>query len=92
MSKEYEKITKQLESLMGHCGSMKGSEDADPVWEEDMQALQEAIDIIADYEKMSPQYGEMTVHFKIPQKPVRCGETALLSHAPSSYLRESWKF
>ena len=24
MSKEYEKITKQLESLMGHCGSMKG--------------------------------------------------------------------
>ena len=62
MSKEYEKITKQLESLMGHCGSMKGSEDADPIWEEDMQALQEAIDIIADYEKMSPQYGEMTVH------------------------------
>ena len=49
MSKEYEKITKQLESLMGHCGSMKGSEDADPVWEEDVQALQEAIDIIADY-------------------------------------------
>lgn len=70
MRGEYEKITKQLESLIGHCGSMKGSEDADPIWEEDMRALQEAIDIIANYEKMSPQYGEMTVHFKIPQKPV----------------------
>ena len=55
--KDYQKIIKQLEGLREHCSDMK--KGGESVWEMDELALQEAMDIIADYEKATAQTAEM---------------------------------
>ena len=51
VNKDYRRIISQLESLYTHASDMARGGDADDIWKEDMEALQEAIDIIYDYEK-----------------------------------------
>lgn len=58
-TKDYQQIIKQLENLQSHCSSMAAQKDAEEVWRNDTDALQEAIDIIADYEKATAQTVEM---------------------------------
>lgn len=58
-----ESLIADLKNLKDYSRRIGNPEDADN--------LAEAIDIIYDYEKISPKYGEMTVHFEVPQKPVR---------------------
>ena len=51
VNKDYRKIIRQLESLYAHASDMVRTDSADDIWKKDMEALQEAIDIVYDYEK-----------------------------------------
>ena len=51
VNKDYRRIIRQLESLYAHASDMVRTDSADDIWKKDMKALQEAIDIIYDYEK-----------------------------------------
>ena len=52
VSKNYQKIISQLKSLYAHVSDMAMEDNSESIWKEDMEALQEAIDIIYDYEKL----------------------------------------
>lgn len=58
-TRDYQQIIKQLEDLQGHCSSMAAPKDAEEIWKSDVDALQEAIDIISDYEKATAQAAAM---------------------------------
>ena len=51
VNKDYRRIIRQLESLYAHASDMTRVDSADDIWKKDMEALQEAIDIVYDYEK-----------------------------------------
>ena len=59
VNKDYRRIIRQLESLYAHASDMTRVDSADDIWKKDMKALQEAIDIIYDYEKATEQAKEM---------------------------------
>lgn len=60
VSKNYQKIISQLKSLYAHVSDMAMEDNSESIWKEDMEALQEAIDIIYDYEKATEQAKEKT--------------------------------
>ena len=55
VGKDYKTIIEQLEDLRGHTITMEKSDCTKNMWSKDTKALQEAIDIIADYEKTTQQ-------------------------------------
>lgn len=68
--KDYRGIIGQLENLIEHCSDMaKGGGEAP--WNEDVKALQEAIDIINDYESVVDYNNRMTAHYEVAEKPRR---------------------
>ena len=45
--------------MYAHASDMVRTDSADDIWKKDMEALQEAIDIVYDYEKATEQAKEM---------------------------------
>lgn len=70
-SKNYQKIITQLESLYAHALDMARGDDTDDIWKEDMEALQEAIDIIYDYEKATEQATELIQKYEVAEPIIR---------------------
>lgn len=70
-SRDYEKIILQLEDLYGNSESF--AKDGSQVWQDDMKALREAIDIISDYEKLSSQVVRLTERYETKQGLIREG-------------------
>lgn len=89
-TRDYQQIIKQLENLQGHCSSMAAPKDAEEVWKNDTDALQEAIDIISDYEKATAHTAEMTQKYEMPEMAIRraagiyvrplCGKRTQVGH------------
>lgn len=89
-TKEYKKIIAALDNLKDHCKSMARDKDSDEIWQQDVQALQEAMDIISDYEKAVADSSRMTQHYEMMVKPARrsgvwccpnCGKRVTYKHS-----------
>lgn len=70
-SKNYQKIISRLESLYTHVSHMARGDDVESIWKEDMEALQEAIDIIYDYEKATEQVKELIQKYEVAGAIIR---------------------
>lgn len=70
-SKNYQKIITQLESLYAHASDMAREDDSESIWKEDMEALQDAIDIIYDYEKATEQAKELMQKYEVAELVIR---------------------
>lgn len=89
-TRDYQQIIKQLEDLQGHCSSMAAPKDAEEIWKSDVDALQEAIDIIADYEKATAQAAAMVQKYEQPEMAIKraagiytcplCGKRTQVGH------------
>lgn len=64
-SKDYKEILAQLENLMEHTSSME--KDGEEIWKQDTKALQEAMDIISDYEKVVESLNRMAEQYERPE-------------------------
>lgn len=62
-SKYYKKVISQLEDLYQNSKDM--AKDGSKVWRDDMEALQVAMDIIEDYEKMSEQVSRLVNKYEV---------------------------
>lgn len=84
----YKEIIKALKDLREHCNEM--SEGKASIWKTDVDALDEAMDIIADYEKATAQASEMIQKYERPAMAVRraaglytcpiCGKRTQVGH------------
>ena len=91
MAGEYQRILKQFQSLLEHVKTMSKEKNADKIWEADAKALQEAMDIIADYEKATEQTSRLLGQYEIAAPVIRhmcdlyacphCGERVIPGHA-----------
>lgn len=89
-TRDYQQIIKQLEDLQGHCSSMVAPKDAEEIWKSDVDALQEAIDIISDYEKATAQAAAMVQKYEQPEMTIKradgiytcplCGKRTQVGH------------
>ena len=88
-SKDYQKIMEQLERLREHCCDMaKGGEE---VWKDDETALQEAMDIIHDYESIVASHNRMVEHYETADMTIKrqagvyvcpnCGKRVQVGHS-----------
>lgn len=73
---DYKRLLSQMESLKQNSQSFI-TEDSDPIWQADVEALDEAMDIIADYEKVTVQLSEMMQKYE--------QEKAVIDRGPSVY-------
>lgn len=71
VSKNYQKIISQLKSLYAHVSDMAREDDSESIWKEDMEALQDAIDIIYDYEKATEQAKELMQKYEVAELVIR---------------------
>ena len=71
VSKNYQKIISQLKSLYAHVSDMAMEDNSESIWKEDMEALQEAIDIIYDYEKATEQAKELMQKYEVAELVIR---------------------
>lgn len=69
---DYERLIQQMESLKENSQSFI-TDDSDPVWREDVEALDEAMDIIADYEKVTKQLSMMIQKYEREKDPIDRG-------------------
>ena len=88
----YKEIIKALKDLREHCNEMLEDKDTEPysIWQTDVDALDEAMDIIADYEKATAQNAEMTQRYEMPEMAIRrsaglytcplCGKRTQVGH------------
>lgn len=72
ISKDYKEIIEQLENLLGHVKDM--ARDGEEVWTKDAKALQEAIDIVSDYEKAAKQASEVIQKYEFAEPVIERGE------------------
>lgn len=89
-TRNYQQIIKQLEDLQDHCSSMVAPKDAEEIWKSDVDALQEAIDIISDYEKATAQAAAMVQKYEQPEMTIKraagiytcplCGKRTQVGH------------
>lgn len=68
-SKGYQKIMEQLERLREHCSDM--AKGGDEVWKNDEAALQEAMDIIHDYESVVESHNRMVKHYETADMTIK---------------------
>lgn len=68
-SKDYQKIIGQLERLREHCSDM--AKGGDEVWKNDEAALQEAMDIIHDYESVVESHNRMVEHYEAADMTIK---------------------
>lgn len=64
-TKDYKKIIAQLDNLQEHTRSME--HDGEEIWKQDSEALQEAMDIISDYEKVVTSLNRMIEQYERPE-------------------------
>ena len=64
-TKDYKKIIAQLDNLQEHTRSME--RDGEEIWKQDSEALQEAMDIISDYEKVVASLNRMIEQYERPE-------------------------
>lgn len=88
----YKEIIKAMKDLREHCNEMLEDKDTESysIWQTDVDALDEAMDIIADYEKATAQNAEMTQRYEMPEMAVRraaglytcplCGKRTQVGH------------
>lgn len=88
----YKEIIKALKGLREHCNEMLEDKDTEPysVWQADVDALDEAMDIIADYEKATAQAAVLIERYEMPEMAVRraaglrtcplCGKRTQVGH------------
>ena len=89
----YKEIMKQLKDLREHCNDMlqdKYTKDPHGTHQKDVDALDEAMDIIADYEKATAQNAAMMQKYEMPEMAVRrsaglytcplCGKRTQVGH------------
>lgn len=86
----YKEIMNQIESIRDHCKDMARGKDADEIWQRDADALDEAMDIIADYEKATAQNTEMIQRYEMPEMATKraaglytcplCGKRTQIGH------------
>lgn len=86
----YKEIMEQLESIRDHSKDMARGKDADEIWQKDVEALDEAIDIIADYEKAAAQTAELIERYEKPEMAIKrqagiytcpfCGKRTQVGH------------
>lgn len=101
-SKNYQKIIIRLESLYAHVSDMARGDDADYIWKEDMEALQEAIDIIYDYEKATEQAKELIQKYEVAEFTIQremgiyvcplCGKRAGENHSHCHWCGKKLKW
>lgn len=88
-SKDYQKIIEQLERLREHCSDM--AKGGDEVWKDDETALQEAMDIIHDYESIVASHNRMVEHYETADMTIKrqagvyvcpnCGKRVQVGHS-----------
>lgn len=71
VSRSYSEIIGRLDNLKGHCIDMTRDKDASEVWQQDVEALTEAMDIIADYEAVTAEAAEMVVKYETPVPAIK---------------------
>lgn len=69
---DYKGLIRQMESLKRNSKSFI-TEDSDPIWQADVDALDEAMDIIADYEKVTEQLSQMIQKYEVEKDPIDRG-------------------
>jgi hypothetical protein len=101
-TKEYKKIIDALGNLQEHCSSMARDKDNDEIWQQDVQALQEAMDIISDYEKVIEGINRLIQHYETKANPIsrsgvwvcpECGRRVQYNHSYCHYCgkRMCWE-
>lgn len=66
---DYQRIIGQLERLREHCSDM--AKGGDEVWKDDEAALQEAMDIIHDYESIVANHNRMVEHYETADMTIK---------------------
>ena len=66
---DYQKLIDDLDSLKDYCEEMSRNEPR-ASWKQDIQMLQEAMDIISDYERMAEYSKRMVLHYETKDKAV----------------------
>lgn len=81
-SKDYQKIIKQIEDLKERCNDTEKA------------AVQEAMDIISDYEKATAETSRLIMHYETMDKPIHrsavwccpnCGKRIRFNHSHCHY-------
>lgn len=70
-SKDYKRIINHLDNLKGHTKDM--ARDGEDIWKQDTQAIDEAMDIISDYEKCVEQTNAMIKQYETPEMARKSG-------------------
>lgn len=65
----YKKIVDDLDSLKDYCSEM-AREQPRASWKQDIDTLQEAMDIVSDYEKVAVNEARMSQHYEMTAKPI----------------------
>ena len=100
-SKEYQKLINDLDSLRDYCKEM-AREQPNGSWRNDIESLQEAMDIISDYEKVVSDSNRLIQHYETEARPINrsgvwccpeCGRRVQYNHSHCHYCgkRMGWK-
>lgn len=66
---DYQKLIGNLDSLKDYCYEMS-KEQPHGAWKNDIESLQEAMDIVSDYEKVTVNEARMSRHYETREKPI----------------------
>lgn len=69
----YNEIMVQIESLQHHARHMRVKEPENPIWQQDVEALEEVKDMLHDYQQQGKQLQMMIRKYEKPSKPIRSG-------------------
>ena len=86
----YDEITEQMEITKSKIREIARNEYGGESWDDDLTAISEALDIIADYEKATAQTAEMTKRYEMPEMAIKrqagiytcplCGKRTQVGH------------
>ena len=89
-TKDYQQIINQLENLQEHCKDM-AKPDAGEIWQADVDALHEAMDIIHDYEQVVADHNRMVEQYETSEMAIKrqagiyvcplCGKRVQVGHS-----------
>ena len=70
---DYKAIIGQLQSLKEHCKDWADKEEEDNIWNRDVQALNEAMDIIYDYGEAAEQAKRLIAKYETVKDAIERG-------------------
>ncbi len=73
MQTEYKELLGQLQSLQDNSKSLLDPKEPDSIWQKDIDALDEAMDIINDYAQMAEQYRAAVEKYETAKEAVSEG-------------------